>query len=104
MLTSVAALVRSVKDNPFFRLLIVPKSVESFTPRIFGFRIHETSQYYKLREPHQLKRKPSKSSNNANGTKDQSASPVVVNKATSVNKDSKTNVLELDATNSTVVA
>lgn len=29
--------------------LIVPKSVESFTPRIFGFRIHDTSQYYKLR-------------------------------------------------------
>ena len=29
--------------------LIVPKTIESFTPRIFGFRIHESSQYYKLR-------------------------------------------------------
>ena len=29
--------------------LIVPKSVESFTPRIFGFRIHESSQYYTMR-------------------------------------------------------
>lgn len=29
--------------------LIVPKSTESYVPRIFGFRIHESSQYYRQR-------------------------------------------------------
>lgn len=31
--------------------LIVPRSPETYSPRIFGFRIHESSHYYKLREP-----------------------------------------------------
>jgi len=30
--------------------LIVTKPQESYVPRIFGFRIHESSQYYRLRE------------------------------------------------------
>lgn len=29
--------------------LIVPKPTESYVPRIFGFRIHESSQYHRLR-------------------------------------------------------
>ncbi len=29
--------------------LIVPRSPETYVPRIFGFRIHESSHYYKLR-------------------------------------------------------
>ena len=29
--------------------LIVPQPTEKYTPRIFGFRINESSQYYKLR-------------------------------------------------------
>ena len=29
--------------------LVVPKSPETYIPRIFGFRIHESSQYHKLR-------------------------------------------------------
>jgi len=40
--------------------LVVPKSPETYIPRIFGFRIHESSQYHKLRELNQNKRKSSK--------------------------------------------
>jgi casein kinase II subunit beta len=36
--------------------LIVPKSTESYMPRIFGFRIHESSQYYRQRELQQRKK------------------------------------------------
>lgn len=55
--------------------LIVPLSPESYVPRIFGFRIHESSHYYKLRGPVAItnKRKSSsktseKSSSNNNGS------------------------------------
>lgn len=37
--------------------LIVPQPTEKYTPRVFGFRINENSQYYKLRDPNQPKRK-----------------------------------------------
>lgn len=54
--------------------LIVPKSNDTYVPRIFGFRINESSQYYRLRENSLLKRKSSKnktegsSNNTGNGT------------------------------------
>jgi len=54
--------------------LIIPKPVESYTPRIFGFRINDSSLYFKLREtnkPKESKRKSSKSKSNQvvnNGT------------------------------------
>lgn len=35
--------------------LIVPKPVESYTPRIFGFRINDSSLYFKLRETNKAK-------------------------------------------------
>eukprot|EP01039_Chlorochromonas_danica_P010804 gene10804-12009_t len=49
--------------------LIVPRTPETYVPRIFGFRINESSHYYKLREPlaMQNKRKtPSKTSEKSN--------------------------------------
>eukprot|EP01031_Cornospumella_fuschlensis_P028073 gene28073-33899_t len=49
--------------------LIVPRSAETYTPRIFGFKIHESSHYHKLREPvsNQTKRRNSKSSGRVDG-------------------------------------
>lgn len=37
--------------------LILAQPTEKYTPRVFGFRINENSQYYKLRDPNQPKRK-----------------------------------------------
>mmetsp|Transcript_14944 Transcript_14944/g.16171 ORF Transcript_14944/g.16171 Transcript_14944/m.16171 type:complete len:268 (-) Transcript_14944:46-849(-) len=37
--------------------LIVTKPQESYVPRIFGFRVHDSSQYYRLRETAQSKKK-----------------------------------------------
>eukprot|EP01033_Poteriospumella_lacustris_P003859 gene3859-2743_t len=47
--------------------LIVSKPAESYVPRIFGFRINESSPYYKMREPPQRK-KSSRSSSGASGS------------------------------------
>jgi len=44
--------------------LIVPQPTEKYTPRVFGFRINESSQYYKLRDPNQPKRKNGANGNN----------------------------------------
>lgn len=40
--------------------LVVLQPTEKYVPRIFGFRIHDTSQYYRLRDPNQPKRKSPK--------------------------------------------
>lgn len=45
--------------------LIVPQPTEKYTPRVFGFRINESSQYYKLRDPNQPKRKNGSSNGKA---------------------------------------
>lgn len=37
--------------------LIEQKQTEKYIPRIFGFKIHESSQYYRLREPNPAKKK-----------------------------------------------
>lgn len=52
---------------------IVPKPTEAYTPRIFGFRIHESSQYYRLRDNSATKKKPSKSQD---GEKNEQATKV----------------------------
>lgn len=47
--------------------LIVPKPTESYVPRIFGFRIHESSQYHRLRES-QSRKKPSRNGTSTSNT------------------------------------
>lgn len=45
---------------------IVPKPVERYVPRVFGFRINEGSHYYTLREPPQSRKKNKKNGNSGN--------------------------------------
>jgi casein kinase II subunit beta len=75
--------------------LIVPKSTESYVPRIFGFRIHESSQYYRQREPQQRKRVV-RGPANCNGTSISNNSNVTISSNNNTNNSNKDSI-KLDA-------
>lgn len=69
--------------------LVEPKPAEKYVPRIFGFRIHESSQYYKLREQRgQQNKQKSPKSSKTEPSHNASANSITVNGNTTINNSS----------------